>query len=284
MQICEKSEKDKTIHTLKEKYTPHSFDELCIPDDIIDDIKMQISSNDPLRILFHGNIDTGKSTLARVMLYYLYKSQEEREKYSLVVSGIEQLYIRTDIQQKLNSLCRFQFNQTSFKKTLIIDDMDVLNNHNQHIIKELMEKYTHIHYIFICTNKHYVIPSIIKRVNCIQTRMFLYFEKMRYMKPDYNIDYIISENILQQFTNAWKTDNLKDCVCILQDIEYKGYYAIDFLHLYYKYILECDMNETLRLKVIQYIGSYIANFYSIHSEFIELYFFVYDLISCVNIT
>lgn len=114
--------------------------------------------------------------------------------------------------------------------------------------------------------------------------MFLYFEKMRYMKPDYNIDYIISENILQQFTNAWKTENLKECVRILEDIEYKGYYAIDFLHLYYEYILECNMNENLRLKVIEYIGSYIANFYSIHSEFIELYIFVYDLISCVNIT
>jgi replication-associated recombination protein RarA len=323
MQICEKSKEDKKIRTLKEKYAPQTFEDLCIPDDIIQDVKMYIASNDPLRIIFHGNIDTGKSTIARIMLRYLYESQEEKNKYSLIISGLEQLYIRTDIQQKLNSFCRFQFNQTSFKKTLIIDDMDVLNNHNQHIIKDLMEKYTHIHYIFICMNKHYVIPSIVKRLNCIQTRiydtekmcnlsnqmanelklnivrtdipyivkkcksslclLFLYFEKMRYMKPEYRMDYIISENILHQFTNAWKSKNLKDCVNILEDIEFKGYYAIDFLHLYYEYILECEIHETLRLKVIQYIGLYIANFYSIHSEFIELYFFVYDLISCINI-
>ena len=324
MENCSLSIDDKKIYTLKEKYTPQSFEELCIPDDIIKDVNMHISSNDPLRIIFNGNIDTGKSTIARVMLRYLYKSQKERDKYSLVISGLEQLYIRTDIQQKLNSFCRFQFNQISFKKTLIIDDMDVLNNHNQHIIKDLMEKYTHIHYIFICMNKHCVIPSILKRLNCIQTRiydtkkmynlskqisndlnlnliktdiqsivkrcksslclLFLYFEKMRYLKPDYNIDYIISENILHEFTNAWKNENLKECSRILQDIEHKGYYAIDFLHLYYEYILECEMHETLRLKVIECIGLYIANFYSIHSEFIELYFFVYDLISCVNIT
>ena len=94
---------------------------------------------------------------------------------------------------------------------------------------------------------------------------------------------MISEKTLQRFTDYWKHDNLKECINILKEIEFKGYYAIDFLHLYYEYILECDMSDMLRLKVIQYIGLYIANFYSIHSEFIELYFFVYDLISCVNI-
>lgn len=324
MLICKKNkEENDKIYTLKRKYSPITFDELCISDDILQDVMMHIASKEPLRIILHGNIDTGKTTLARVMLQHIYTSQEEKEKYSLVISGLEQLYIRTDIQKKLNAFCRFQFNQTSFKKTLIIDDMDVLTNHNQHIIKELMEKYIHINYIFTCKNKHYVIPSILKRLNCIQTRiyeiqkmcalskkiandlkmnikeeeyplivkrcksslclLFLYFEKMRYMKPIYSIYSIISEKILYRFTQAWKSNDLKECVHVLKDIENTGYYAIDFLHLYYEYILECDMDETIRLNVIQYIGLYIANFYSIHNEFIELYFFVFDLISCVNI-
>ena len=323
MLVCEKGKEDIKVHTLKEKYTPQMFEELCIADDILQDIKMHIAANEPLRIILHGGIDTGKSTLARIMLRYIYKTQEERDKYSLIISGLEELYIRTDIQQKLNSFCRFQFNQTAYKKTLIIDDMDILSDHNQHIVKHLMENYTHIHCIFTCKNKHYVIPCVVKRLNCIQTRiydkqkiynlsirlkddlelhlkeneieniikkcksslclLFLYFEKLRYMKPYRCIDSVISENVLHQFTEAWKSKNLKKSICILEKIEDKGYYAIDVLQVYYEYILYCDMNETLRLNVIQLIGLYIANFYSIHSEFIELYFFVYDLISSNNI-
>ena len=260
MQICEKSKREIKIHTLKEKYTPQTFEELCISNDILQDVKMHIGAKEPLRIIFHGNMDTGKSTLARVVLRYLYHSKEEREKYSLTISGLEQLYIRTDIQQKLNAFCRFQFNQTTYKKTLIIDDMDILSNHNQHIVKHLMENYTHIHCIFTCKNKHYVIPCIMKRMNCIQTNvydihkmyslseriisdlnlsilkedipqivercksslclLFLYFEKMRYMKPESKIDCVISEKTLQRFTDYWKQDNLKECINILKEIEF----------------------------------------------------------------
>ena len=324
MQICKKSKEDKQTLSLKEMYNPNTFQDLCIPDDIINEVKMYINTKEPLCLIFNGNIDTGKTTITRILLRYLYESKEDRERYSLVISGLEQLYIRTDIQQKIQSFCRFHFNHSSYKKTLVIDDIDVLSNHNQHIVKDLMEKYTHIHYIFTSNNKHCVIPSIMKRLNGIQMKtydfrkmcslfirmnneleldikeneipgiikkcksslclLFLYFEKLRYMKPYHYIDSVISETVLHQFTEAWKSKNLEEAVSILETIENKGYYAIDVLQLYYEYVLYCDMDEKMRLHVIQFIGLYIAHFYSIHSEFIELYFFVYDLISSINIT
>ena len=69
----------------------------------------------------------------------------------------------------------------------------------------------------------------------------------------FKIDSVISENILEEFTEAWKSKNLKKSISILETIEDKGYYAIDVLQVYYEYILYCDMNETLRLNVIQLI-------------------------------
>ena len=91
-----------------------------------------------------------------------------------------------------------------------------------------------------------------------------------------NINYLD----LQNFTNCWfKEKNYKKSIKIIFKIYDKGYSVLDILDNYFSFIKITDiLNEEQKYNTIKFICNYIAVFYKIHENKVELAFFTNNLI------
>ena len=91
-----------------------------------------------------------------------------------------------------------------------------------------------------------------------------------------NINYLE----LQNYTNCWyKEKDYKKSIQIMFKIYDKGYSVLDILDNYFSFIKITDiLEEEQKYKIIKFICKYIAIFYKIHENKIELTFFTNNLI------
>ncbi len=91
-----------------------------------------------------------------------------------------------------------------------------------------------------------------------------------------NINYID----LQNYTTSWyKEKDYKKAIKIIFNIYDKGYSVLDILDNYFSFIKITDiLSEEQKYITIKYICNYIAIFYKIHENKIELAFFTNNLI------
>jgi len=91
-----------------------------------------------------------------------------------------------------------------------------------------------------------------------------------------NINYLD----LQNFTTYWfKEKNYKKSIKIIFKIYDKGYSVLDILDNYFSFIKITDiLNEEQKYNTIKFICNYIAVFYKIHENKVELAFFTNNLI------
>ena len=73
--------------------------------------------------------------------------------------------------------------------------------------------------------------------------------------------------------------NLKDAIITIHSIYKKGYSVMDILDSYFSFIKITDiLNQTIKYKIIKLILKYIALFYTLHENVIELTLFTNELI------
>lgn len=95
-----------------------------------------------------------------------------------------------------------------------------------------------------------------------------------------NINYLD----LQHYTICWfKEKNYQKSIQIIFKIHDKGYSVLDILDNYFSFIkITKILNEKQKFKTIKFICKYIAIFYKIHENKIELAFFTNNLIKNIN--
>ena len=90
----------------------------------------------------------------------------------------------------------------------------------------------------------------------------------------------ISFIVFEEYTNCIMNKELLKAIKILLDLFNKGYSIIDIFDGYYLFIKKYDkIEEELKYKIIKYICKYIAIFYNIHEDEIELSFFTNNLMT-----
>ena len=149
------------------KYQPKTLEEF----EISTDFKQMINTlleMDNMNILFIGNSGSGKTTLVNALLSEYYKDENMVNSNNILYinnlkdQGIS--YYRTDVK----TFCQTKSN---VKKTIVLDDIDLINDQSQQVFRNCIDKYgSQVHFLCTCTNTQKVIESLQSRVNCIKIK------------------------------------------------------------------------------------------------------------------
>ena len=149
-----------------ERYSPNYFNETIYPLEFIH-VLNQLIECEVMNILLFGNQGCGKTTLIRCILNQYYGDSN----YSDNVMYIDNLKDEgiTFLRTEMKNFCQVSSSILGKKRFVIIDDMDLVNEKNQQIIRNFIDKYSK-KVAFLCsyTNSNKIINSIQSRLQIIQ--------------------------------------------------------------------------------------------------------------------
>ena len=153
------------------KYKPSYFDDYIINKNIIDTIKILFEINS-INILLIGNHCSGKTTILNTIINEYYKNVHE----TLINDNI--LYINNLQEQgisyyrlEVKTFCQTPSTIKNKKKTIVLDDIDIINEQSQQVFRNCIDKYKHnVNFISSCTNIQKVIDSIQSRNHIIKIK------------------------------------------------------------------------------------------------------------------
>tara|TARA_Y100000389_G_scaffold203242_2_gene251029 strand:- start:3 stop:1001 length:999 start_codon:yes stop_codon:yes gene_type:complete len=235
-------------------YKPTKFEDFNISDSNLKILKIFIENN-KLNFIINGDTSTGKTSLINVIInkYYNLDNYTEKDKKNIIDNNILTINILKDqgIQYYRNDVKNF-CNSCSIikdkKKILIIDSIDNINEQNQYVFKNYIEKYSNVNYIISCNDINKIYESLLHKLEIIKLKPTnydflykLYFKINENMKINLNkseYDYLIhiSENSIPCLINNMEKINLlniknvenkmeilKNCSSIISENNFKIY-------------------------------------------------------------
>ena len=145
------------------KYIPNNIEELNLDNKYIKIINSYIENN-KLFFIIHGDQLSGKTTLINILLNKYYGTNNEAKKNILYFNILKDQginYFRNDLKNYCQINNVLISNNKKFKKTIIFDDIDILNDQCQIIISTLINNYTNINFILTCNDLNKINNSII---------------------------------------------------------------------------------------------------------------------------
>ena len=153
------------MYNLFDKYKPKKLDDFIIDDKIKILLKMLINI-DSVNLLINGDTGTGKSTLISVLINEYYTTEYKKENV-LYINLLKEQGIH-HFRQNIKTFCQTTNNST-LKKTVVIDNIDQINEQSQQIIRNNIDKYNHkTNFILSCSNIQKVLDNLQSRVNIIK--------------------------------------------------------------------------------------------------------------------
>lgn len=246
------------------KYQPTNLDDFNISEFTKEIIKKYIKS-DKLFFIIHGNSISGKTSLINVILkeYYGELKNNNILFFNLLKeNGIN--YYRNDLKTfcQINNVV-----SNNLKKTIIFDDIDLLNEQSQQIFSTLLNTYKNINYIFSCNDINKIENNLLRCLEYIKIDIindnFLYKILNKIIineKIDLNED--IKKEIIKISNHSIPNIiNILDKLYILniykknKDNIYKLYYTSNILNCDFdNYINFCkDKNYEKSIELINYL-------------------------------
>ncbi len=154
------------------EYKPYSIKEFFASPKLKTVLRTLLDVDD-LNILFIGNSSSGKSILLNTIIHEYYNLKPENH---LIENNTNILYINNLKEQgigffrsDLKTFCQSSSTIYGKKKMVVIDDIDTINEQNQQVLRNYIDKYKHhTHFISVCTNAQKVIESFQSRVHIIR--------------------------------------------------------------------------------------------------------------------
>lgn len=173
--------------TLIQKYKPKTLDNFFLNKKDITFFN-RIIDFDLLSMLIIGNNGSGKTTILNILLNKYYKNDVKPENV-LYINNLQEKSIsfyKNEIKTFCNNI------KSKVKKTLVIDDIDFLNEKKQHIFRYYIDNYQYkINFLFTCTNTQNVIE-------CIQSRLLMY-----------TLPRIEKKHLIKIYNNIKKNENIQ---------------------------------------------------------------------------
>lgn len=235
-------------------YKPNKFEDFNISDLNLKILKIFIENN-KLNFIINGDTSTGKTSLINVIInkYYNLDNYTEKDKKNIIDNNILTINILKDqgIQYYRNDVKNF-CNSCSIikdkKKILIIDSIDNINEQNQYVFKNYIEKYSNVNYIISCNDINKIYESLLHKLEIIKLKPtnydFLYKlyskinenMKINLNKSEYDYLIHISDNSIPCLINNMEKINLlniknvenkmeilKNCTSIISENNFKIY-------------------------------------------------------------
>jgi len=170
------------MQNLINKYQPRVLEDFKLDDSLRLLIKTLLDI-DNLNILFCGAMASGKTSILNAIIREYYTGYYEN-KYNDNILHINNLkdqginYYRSEVK----TFCQTSSVIPGKKKFIVLDDIDFINEQNQQVFRNCIDKYKHkVHFMSSCSNIQKVIDSIQSRFTMI---------KLQPMKPDHIKDII----------------------------------------------------------------------------------------------
>lgn len=144
------------------KYQPKFFNQFeQLEHNVINLLQTLITMNN-LNILLIGDPGSGKTSLIHSIIREYYKANYNSDNILILNSLKDQgiSYYRND----LKIFCQTASLIPGYKKIVLLDDIDIINEQSQQVFRNCMDKYSHkVHFISSCTNVQKVIDSLQSR-------------------------------------------------------------------------------------------------------------------------
>jgi len=260
------------------KYKPKTLNEFLSNNNLKELINSYINI-DELNIILLGDSGSGKTTLIECILKQYYKDNIV-DCDILVINSLKEQGI-TFYRNEVKNFCQ-TITLSNKKKTIIIDDIDSINEQCQQVFRNYIDKYSNnINVIMSCSNIHKIIDTLKSRVSILKivsinkniidkivTRI-VSNEKIKiedtvkeklYQISNYSIRNII--NYLEKIKLYNKSITQENLYILCSNISYFT------LENYTKLCIQNNFNESLKI---------LYNFYNIGYTLMDIYdeYFIY---------
>jgi DNA polymerase III delta prime subunit len=147
------------------KYKPKYLKDLKLDDNIINLLLNLININN-LSIILIGDHGSGKTTIVNTIIeeYYSNISKDDLNDNILYVNSIKDQGIQY-YRSEVKTFCQTKCTIPNKIKTIVIDDIDNINEQSQLIFRNALDKYLYnINFIFTCRNLQKVTDSLPPRL------------------------------------------------------------------------------------------------------------------------
>lgn len=149
------------------KYQPNNLNDYEMEKELIDSLKLFINMDD-LNILLYGNLNSCKTSIILTIVKEYYGDNYNPD-FILQINSLKDNGI-SYLRQELKNFCQAIVN-SKYKKIVILDDLDEINEQSQHVIRNYMDKYKHnVHFITSCRNLQKIIESLQSRLYIIKLK------------------------------------------------------------------------------------------------------------------
>ena len=147
------------------KYKPRTINEFLLNDDLKELIKGYVNI-DELNIILLGDSGSGKSTLIECILKEYYKDNIH-DCDIMTINSLKEQGI-TFYRNEVKNFCQ-TMSLSNKKKTIVIDDIDTINEQCQQVFRNYIDKYSNnINIIMSCSNIHKIIDTLKSRVSILK--------------------------------------------------------------------------------------------------------------------
>ena len=249
--------------TLHRKYKPYYLNEFILKPKL-KSILDALFKIDDLNCLFIGDSNSGKTTILECILrtyYNIDKYQSFPQQNILVINNLKEQGINY-YRNEMKTFCQSKCTIYGKKKTIVIDDIDTINEQCQQVFRNYIDKYNNnVNFICVCSNVQKVIETIQSRLyvfklhllDSTQIRTIIdtiatnekillgpYVEDYLIKISDYNIRNII-HYLEKIFIYTSKTIDLETCKQLCSNISMRPFE--DFI----KYMKQQNISDSLAL-------------------------------------
>ena len=166
-----------------EQYRPTIINNLAINDELKKKIKLLIKTMNFQNILITGDTGTCKTTSVNCILRELYNNKYD----DIMMLNLSSDICKKTTQDNIINFCEKKINNKKIKfKTIVIDNIDKIQERTQQVIINLLKKYnTNIKFILIGTGLHDIIESI--QTECL----LLHFDRIEISKIKFILEVLI---------------------------------------------------------------------------------------------
>ena len=203
-------------------FKPIEFEDFNLSNNDLNLLKIFIENN-KLNFIINGDTSSGKTSLINVIInkYYDLDNRDEKDKKNINDNNVLTINILKDqgIQYYRNEVKNF-CNSCSIikdkKKILIIDSIDNINEQNQYVFKNYIEKYNNINYIISCNDINKIYESLLHKLEIIKIKPTNYdFLYDLYVKINKTIKIDLNKNEYEYLINISENS----IPCLINNIE-----------------------------------------------------------------
>ena len=157
------------MQNLINKYQPRMLEDFKLDDSLRLLIKTLLDI-DNLNLLFCGSMASGKTSILNAIIreYYTGYDQNKYIDNILHINNLKEQginYYRSEVK----TFCQTSSVIPGKKKFIVLDDIDFINEQNQQVFRNCIDKYKHkVHFMSSCSNIQKVIDSIQSRFTMIK--------------------------------------------------------------------------------------------------------------------